>query len=417
MAQLLHSRYIDQKPEGRKKMAFVTNENIMRNVHIPVLKVLGMGGGGCNAVERMMEFNLRGIEFIVANTDHQALMTNSAPLKIHLGPRATRGLGAGGNPEIGRVAAEESRNEIAKALEGADIVFLTAGMGGGTGTGSIAVAAEIARAQGATVIAIVTTPFSFEMGKRQKNAREGLEKLRIHTHTLLTIPNDRLLFVAPRNLPIDVAFRLADDVLRQAVQGISEIIYEPGLINVDFAHVQRLIRLGGGALMAIGQGHGENKIHQALEQALHHPLLEDVNLYNAAGIIANFTAGDDLALSEIDEALRHLQAQTGPQTEIVMGVIIDPQLQRRVQVILMITGLGSPTLEEAFMDVQKSAEQKRTPIPQTPVEAHPQTSPLPYEYEVEPMPVTMNERTTGNSSLDIPAFLRKRSRLAVTTQP
>ncbi len=398
-------------------MAFLTNENLMKNVHIPVLKVLGMGGGGCNAVERMMEFNLRGIEFIVANTDHQALMANSAPVKIHLGPRSTRGLGAGGNPEIGRVAAEESRNEIARALEGADIVFLTAGMGGGTGTGSIAVAAEIARAQGATVIAIVTTPFSFEMGKRQKNAREGLEKLRIHTHTLLTIPNDRLLFVAPRNLPIDVAFRLADDVLRQAVQGISEIIYEPGLINVDFAHVQRLIRLGGGALMAIGQGHGENKIHQALEQALHHPLLEDVNLYNAAGIIANFTAGDDLALSEIDEALRHLQGQTGPQTEIVMGVIIDPQLQRRVQVILMITGLGAPTLEEAFMDVQKTSEQKRTPIPQIPVEAKPQPSQVQIVYEEDPTPVTLDERMIAKSSLDIPAFLRKRSRLVVATQP
>lgn len=398
-------------------MAFLTNENLMKNVHIPVLKVLGMGGGGSNAVERMMEFNLRGIEFIVANTDHQALMANSAPVKIHLGPRSTRGLGAGGNPEIGRIAAEESRNEIARALEGADIVFLTAGMGGGTGTGSIAVAAEIARAQGATVIAIVTTPFSFEMGKRQKNAREGLEKLRIHTHTLLTIPNDRLLFVAPRNLPIDVAFRLADDVLRQAVQGISEIIYEPGLINVDFAHVQRLIRLGGGALMAIGQGHGENKIHQALDQALHHPLLEDVNLYNAAGIIANFTAGDDLALSEIDEALRHLQGQTGPQTEIVMGVIIDPQLQRRVQVILMITGLGAPTLEEAFMDVQKTSEQKRTPVPQIPVEAKPQPSQVQIDYEVKPTPVTLDEQMIAKSSLDIPAFLRKRSRLVVASQP
>lgn len=398
-------------------MAFLTNENLMKNVHIPVLKVLGMGGGGSNAVERMMEFNLRGIEFIVANTDHQALMANSAPVKIHLGPRSTRGLGAGGNPEIGRIAAEESRNEIARALEGADIVFLTAGMGGGTGTGSIAVAAEIARAQGATVIAIVTTPFSFEMGKRQKNAREGLEKLRIHTHTLLTIPNDRLLFVAPRNLPIDVAFRLADDVLRQAVQGISEIIYEPGLINVDFAHVQRLIRLGGGALMAIGQGHGENKIHQALDQALHHPLLEDVNLYNAAGIIANFTAGDDLALSEIDEALRHLQGQTGPQTEIVMGVIIDPQLQRRVQVILMITGLGAPTLEEAFMDVQKTSEQKRTPVPQIPVEAKPQPSQVQIVYEVKPTPVTLDEQMIAKSSLDIPAFLRKRSRLVVASQP
>jgi cell division protein FtsZ len=402
--------------EGRERMTYLNNDDIMNNVHVPVLKVLGLGGGGCNAIERMMEFNLKGIQFIAANTDHQALMTNSAPVKIHLGPRSTRGLGAGGNPEIGRVAAEESRNEIGRALEGADIVFLTAGMGGGTGTGSIPVAAEIARSQGATVIGIVTTPFSFEMGKRQKNAREGLEKLRIHTHTLLSIPNDRLLYVAPRNLPIEVAFRLADDVLRQAVQGISEIIYEPGLINVDFAHVQRLIRLGGGALMSIGQGHGEKKIQQALDQALHHPLLEDVNLTNAAGIIANFTAGDDLALSEVDEALRELQSQSGPQTEIVMGVIIDPELQKRVQLILMITGLGAPTLEQAMMEVQMASEHKNQPeLPQFKEPARPVVKPE-SALDESHAPVREQGFIPAETSMDVPAFLRKRNRLMIPTQ-
>jgi cell division protein FtsZ len=314
----------------------------------PVLKVLGLGGGGCNAIERMMELDLRGIEFIAANTDAQALNNNPAPTKILLGPQTTRGLGSGGDPARGRAAAEESRKEIAAALAGADMVFLTAGMGGGTGTGSIAVAAEIARSQGAVTIAIVTTPFAFEMGRRQKNANEGLERLREHTHTLVAIPNDRLLFVAPRNLPMDVAFRLADDVLRQAVQGITELVTEPGLINVDFAHIRRLILLGGGALMAIGQGQGEGKSLQALQQALHHPLMDTVSLTNAKGVIANFTGGADLSLFEVQSALTSLQEQTGSQTEIVFGVINDERMEGRVQVILMITGLGSLTLEEAM---------------------------------------------------------------------
>ena len=395
-------------------MAYLTNEDLLEGVHIPVLKVIGLGGGGCNAVERMMEYNLRGIEFIAANTDHQVLQANPAPTKIHLGPRSTRGLGAGGDPEVGRIAAEESRNEIARALEGADIVFLTAGMGGGTGTGSIPVAAEVAISLGATVIAIVTTPFSFEMGKRQKSARQGLENLRKYTHTLVTIPNDKLIYVAPRNLPMEVAFRLADDVLRQAVQGISEIIYEPGLINVDFAHVQRLIRLGGGALMSIGQGQGDRKIQQALDQALHHPLLEDFNLENAAGIIVNFTAGDDLSLAEIDDGLRHLQSQTGPQTEIVMGVIVEPQMHHRAQVILMITGLGAPTLEETLRNVQSPSDYLKIPAQETQAITMEITRQPVAEFQKKPEIAQNTELFTANGGLDIPAFLRKRSRLAVT---
>jgi len=330
-------------------------EPALINCPHPVLKVLGLGGGGCNAIERMMELDLRGIDFIAANTDAQALKTNPAPTKLLLGPQTTRGLGSGGDPSRGRAAAEESRKEIAAALAGADMVFLTAGMGGGTGTGAISVAAEIARSQGAVTIAIVTTPFAFEMGRRQKNANEGLARLREHTHTLVAIPNDRLLFVAPRNLPMDVAFRLADDVLRQAVQGITELVTEPGLINVDFAHIRRLILLGGGALMAIGQGQGEGKTHQALEQALHHPLMDTVSLMNAKGVIANFTGGDDLSLFEVQSALSSLQEQTGTQTEIVFGVINDERMDGRVQVILMVTGLGSLTLEEA-MGGMKTAE-------------------------------------------------------------
>jgi cell division protein FtsZ len=387
-----------------------SSKPMLPEIRQPVLKVLGLGGGGCNAVSRMMELGLRGVEFIAANTDHQALETSPAPHKIQLGPKVTRGLGAGGDPRVGKAAAEESRREISDLLEGADMVFLTAGMGGGTGTGSIPVAAEIARSLGVVTIAIVTTPFSFEMGRRQRNASEGITSLRQQTDTLIAIPNDRLLYVAPRNLPMEVAFHLADDVLRQAVQGITELITEPGMINVDFAHVSRLIRLGGGALMAIGQGQGESKAKTAIEQALHHPLLESVSLEHAAGVIANFTGGEDLTLLEVDQALTQLQTQTGSQTEIVLGVINDERMRGRVQVILVITGLGAPTLEEAFSSVQK---------PRTASTPSPVPAPIARPEPTRPRPVTLdhNQATpevylTTSQNLDLPAFMRRRSRLA-----
>ncbi len=391
-----------------------SSKPMLPEIRQPVLKVLGLGGGGCNAVSRMMELGLRGVEFIAANTDHQALETNPAPHKIQLGPKVTRGLGAGGDPRVGKAAAEESRREISDFLEGADMVFLTAGMGGGTGTGSIPVAAEIARSLGVVTIAIVTTPFSFEMGRRQRNASEGITQLRQQTDTLIAIPNDRLLYVAPRNLPMEVAFHLADDVLRQAVQGITELITEPGMINVDFAHVSRLIRLGGGALMAIGQGQGESKAKVAIEQALHHPLLESVSLEHAAGVIANFTGGEDLTLLEVDQALTALQAQTGSQTEIVLGVINDERIRGRVQVILVITGLGAPTLEEAFSSVQKP---RLAPAP-TPA---PTSVPVPIvrPEPTRPRSVTLDHNQASpevylatSQNLDLPAFMRRRSRFA-----
>lgn len=387
---------------------------VPEDIYHPVIKVLGLGGGGSNAVCRMMELGVRGVDFIAANTDHQALENNPAPVKIQLGPRVTRGLGAGGNPQIGEEAAKESAREIASALQGAEMVFLTAGMGGGTGTGSIPVAAEIVRSLGAVAIAVVTTPFSFEMGRRQRNASEGLIQLRRKTNTLIAIPNDRLLYVAPRNLPLDLAFRLADDVLRQAVQGISELVTEPGMINVDFAHIRRLIRMGGGAMMSMGHGKGASKSRQALEQALHHPLLETVSLENAAGIIANFTGGDDLTLFEVQDALTHLQEQTSTQTEIVLGVINDKRMQDRVQVTLIITGLGSPTLEEAMSGVAK-----QVPLAQPePPQPAPKNDLLPLQElsPDQPLPARaslVQELNQSNSNnLDLPAFLRKRARLA-----
>lgn len=367
----------------------------------PVLKVIGLGGGGCNAISRMMELGFHGVEFIAANTDHQALNNIPAPVKIQLGPRVTRGLGAGGDPAIGKAAAQESAKEIADALAGADMVFLTAGMGGGTGTGSIPVAAEIARQIGAVAIAVVTTPFSFEMGRRQKNSAEGLAQLQAQTNTLIAIPNDRLLYVAPKNLPIETAFRLADDVLRQAVQGITELITEPGLINVDFSHIRRLMMMGGGSFMAIGHGYGENKSQQAIEQALNHPLLETVSLDHASGIIANFTGGPDLTLYEVESALTYLQNQTGSQSEIVMGVINDDQMMGRVQVILVVTGIVSPSLETTISRpaIKEAATVKveNAPVPKL-AEALPVGA-----YNLERL-----QEFPEPTNLDLPAFLRKR---------
>lgn len=365
----------------------------------PVLKVVGLGGGGCNAVERMITIGMQGVQFIAANTDHQALAKNPAEIKIQLGPLTTRGLGAGGDPKVGAAATQESRRELEDALDGADMVFITAGMGGGTGTGSIPVVAEIARSLNAVTIAIVTTPFLFEVGRRQENAKEGISKLRQYTHTLISIPNDRLLYVAPRDLPIEVAFQLADDVLRQSVQGISELITEPGLINVDFAHIRRLIQSGGGALMAIGHGQGDGKAYQAIEQALNHPLLETVSLEHAAGIIVNFTGGDDLTLFEVQEALDKLQAQTHYDTEIVMGVINNYEMKNRVQVIMVITGLGSPTLEET---VSQFTLPVKNPEPQN------RMAPIHQEERVADPQWHAPTYSPTSTNLDIPAFLRKR---------
>jgi cell division protein FtsZ len=312
-------------------------------------------------------------------------------------------------------------------------------------------------------IAIVTTPFSFEMGRRQRNASVGLANLRPHTDTLIAIPNDRLLYVAPRNLPMEVAFRLADDVLRQAVQGITELITEPGLINIDFAHVRRLMQLGGGALMSIGQGQGNSKARQAIEQALHHPLLESVSLDNAAGVIANFTGGKDLTLMEVSEVLIDLQVQIGPQAEIVLGVTHDESMRDRAQVILVVTGLGAPALEDVLPGASAlvqgtapsetqhptpsvllrptaSAAGQAVPVPQPPgsrldralqsleppvvpvnppqpvssrpAAAYPSQDQEPSFEEQAPMTVINPPRHPDPHDLDLPAFLRKRIRLS-----
>jgi cell division protein FtsZ len=392
-------------------------------LHKPVLKVLGLGGGGSNAVNRMIDLGIDGVEFIAANTDMQALNRSLASKKVQLGPKFTRGLGAGGNPAVGEAAAEESEQEIRSALQGADMVFLTAGMGGGTGTGSIPVAARISRELGAVTIAIVTTPFSFERGRRQANARNGLSQLRPNTDTLITIPNERLLYIAPRDLPLEVAFQLADDVLRQAVQGITELITEPGLINVDFAHVRHIMKLGGGALMSIGHGQGDDKALKAVEQALHHPLLETATLTNAAGILVNFTSGEDLTIFEVETAVNHLKDQAGSDVEIVMGVTRDDRLMDRAQVILIATGLGAPSLEETlpgllaanrvplagsgqttFGELESVGPVRRSITSQATLGT---LSALMQPSDTSPQQFEADSSFTMSTNLDLPAFLRQ----------
>ncbi len=314
--------------------------NMSERLGRPVIKVLGLGGGGSNAVNRMIELGLPGVEFIAANTDRQALASSLAPLQIQLGPRVTRGLGAGGDPEIGATAAMESARELSAALEGADLVFITAGMGGGTGTGASPVAAEIARDIGAVSVAVVTLPFGFEMTQRSRNAALGVKGLRRYTHTLITVPNDRLLHVVPKDYSLEVAFRIADDVLRQGVQGISELVTRPGLINVDFAHVRQLMIRGGGAFMAIGLGEGANKASHAIEQAMNHPLLEVDSLDQASGVLVHFCGGEDLTLHEVGEAVTTMRQSLSPDADLVLGATTEPNLEGRAQVILIVTGIG-----------------------------------------------------------------------------
>src|SRR4030042_941703 len=289
------------------------------------------------------------------------------------------------------------------------MVFITAGMGGGTGTGSIPVAARIAHSLGAVTIAVVTMPFSFEMGRRQRNASEGIKRLRPNSDTVIAIPHARLLYVAPRDLPLDTAFRLFDSFLRQAVQGITELITTPGMINVDFANIRNLMKLGGGALMSIGQGEGEDRAMKAVEQALHHPLLQSTTIENAAGILVNFTCGGDLALYDVQAALSHLQAQSRGKAEIVLGVVNDPRLQDRVEAILVVTGLGSTTLEETL---------SRLDVRQKPLERTNLPSSEPYEVKIShlaPDEYLEEEITVSSNDLDIPAFLRRGRKVAIKT--
>lgn len=304
------------------------------------IRVVGVGGGGCNAVNGMIEATLAGVDFVAINTDLQALETNRANYKIQIGKALTRGLGAGANPEIGRRAAEEDLDIVKSALEGSDLVFVTCGMGGGTGTGAAPKIAEVARGLGALTIGIVTKPFSFEQPKRMKQALKGVEDLRNNVDTLIVIPNERLLSIMPKNTPFLQAFKKADDVLYRATKGISDLISNTGYINVDFADVKKVMAGAGEAIMGIGIGSGETRCEDAVRQAIQSPLLEDVNIEGASGVLFNLTCPEDFTLEEVENISQAITRVAGEDADVIWGYAIDPNLKDEVHVTVIAAGLN-----------------------------------------------------------------------------
>lgn len=339
------------------------------------IKVVGVGGGGGNAVNRMVSAGLSGVEFISVNTDVQALEMSQAERKIQIGQKATRGLGAGGNPTMGQKAAEESREEIAAALEGADMVFITCGMGGGSGTGGAPIVAEIARQQGALTIGVVTRPFTFEGRRRWNQAEEGIASFRGEVDTLIVIPNDRLLHVVEKRTSIQEAFRVADDVLRQGVQGISDIITIPGLINVDFADIKAVMASAGSALMGIGFASGEGRAAQASKTAISSPLLEG-SIEGASGIIFNVTGGSDLTLFEVNEAAEVIYGVASPDANIIFGAVIDERLQGEIKITVIATGF-----KDQKSPINRQAAQQTRPAAPPAAPIQPASTPVQQSYQ------------------------------------
>jgi cell division protein FtsZ len=308
--------------------------------YLAVIKVVGVGGGGTNAVNRMVDAGLKGVEFVAVNTDAQALLMTDADIKLHIGAKATRGLGAGANPEVGYEAAMESRDEMKEALKGADMVFVTAGEGGGTGTGGAPVIADIARELGALTVGVVTRPFNFEGRKRAEQAQAGISALRDKVDTLIIIPNDRLLQIVEKQTSVMDAFRLADDVLRQGVQGITDLITVPGLVNLDFADVRTIMSDAGSALMGIGESEGENRAADAARAAVSSALLE-ASVEGATGILLNITGGSDLGLFEVNEAAEVVTGAADQNANVIFGAVIDENLAGRVRVTVIATGFDA----------------------------------------------------------------------------
>jgi cell division protein FtsZ len=308
--------------------------------HAATIKVIGLGGGGCNAVNRMIEAGLSGVDFFAINTDVQALRNSKTNSTVQIGSGLTRGLGAGANPNIGREAADESREDLAMILDGADLVFITAGMGGGTGTGAAPVIAELARESGALTIAVVTKPFGFEGRKRMQAAERGIADLESKVDTLITIPNERILQIIEKRTPLNEAFAYADDVLRQGIQGISDLITQPGLINLDFADIKTIMTDAGSAMMGIGEGTGEHRAADAAQKAIASPLLE-TTIEGARGVIFNITGGLDLSMYEVNEAAEMIARAVDSEAQIIFGASIDPALQGKVRVTVLAAGFGN----------------------------------------------------------------------------
>lgn len=378
------SRYTHGSTNGTAVKTESTLETIVPG-NVAKIKVVGVGGGGGNAVNRMVMSHLTGVEFWSFNTDAQALVQSQSYHRLQLGQKVTRGLGAGGNPVVGRKAAEESQDEIAEALRGADLVFIAAGMGGGTGTGAAAVVAQVAKEAGALTVGVVTRPFSFEGRRRTRQAEEGIAELQANVDTLIVIPNDKLLSVISEQTPVQEAFRVADDVLRQGVQGISDIITIPGLINVDFADVRSVMVDAGSALMGIGMGSGKSRAREAAMTAISSPLLE-ASIEGAKGVLLNVTGGPDLTLHEVTAAAGIIADAVDPDANLIFGAVIDERMEGEVRITVIATGFQASRASVPLREERSVKEIRQPPAPPPPAAPPPPESP----------------------ALDIPEFLRKR---------
>lgn len=371
------------------------------------IKVVGVGGGGTNAVNRMIKGQVHGVEFITINTDSQALQQAQAPMRIQIGEKLTRGLGAGGNPSTGQKAAEESSEELYEAMRGADMVFITAGMGGGTGTGAAPIVAQIAQDIGALTVGVVTKPFSFEGSRRRTAAEEGVASLKDRVDALITIPNDRLLSIADQKMSITDAFSLADEVLHQGIQGISDTITRPGMINLDFADVKAIMSHAGSALMAIGRAAGENRAAEAAQAAISSPLLE-VSISGAKGVLFNI-AGSDYTLYEVDQAARVIQNAADQDANIIFGAVVDERLGDEIQVTVIATGFEgrAHTVRQGARPARDSLRPRPTFDDRT--TEHRTEQPLPRREEARREPrFTRPETGDDDDQYDVPAFIRRR---------
>lgn len=375
----------------------------MNDEALAVIKVIGVGGGGNNAVNRMIEHGVRGVDFIAVNTDAQALNLSSADIKLQIGGKLTRGLGAGANPEVGKKAAEESKEQIEEALQGADMVFVTAGMGGGTGTGAAPVIAQIAKDLGALTVGVVTRPFMFEGKKRATQAAGGIAAMKDAVDTLIVIPNDKLLEIVDRNTPMIEAFKEADNVLRQGVQGISDLIAVPGLINLDFADVKTIMSDKGSALMGIGMATGENRATEAAKKAISSPLLE-TSIDGARGVLMNITGGSNLGLYEVQEAADIVAAASDQEVNLIFGSVINEELKEEIVVTVIATDFNKDREVKMPQSSQSTYTQPKKMVEPTPSQQPQQQAPVHYE---EPK---KQEVDKTEDMLDIPPFLRNRNR-------
>jgi cell division protein FtsZ len=376
------------------------------------IKVIGVGGAGGNAVNRMISSDLRGVDFIAVNTDRQALSINKATTKIQIGETVTKGLGAGGNPDVGRQASEESREKLMEALAGADMVFITAGMGGGTGTGAAPAIAEMARECGALTVGIVTKPFLFEGTRRQKIALQGIERIRENLDTMIVVPNQRLLTIADRNMPFMEAFRMADDVLLQATKGISDIINVPGIVNVDFMDVRTIMREMGDAIMGTGFASGEDRGKLAAQMAINSPLLENVSIKGAQGVLININGGSNLTLYDIDQASTLIKEEAGKEANIIFGAVVDESLGEMVSVTVIATGLNC-TGERIAKQPQKQEEEEENIIEfHDSVDIERMILQASSEYDVDPKTNYVQRgkiHKLDKSDLEMPTFLRRQA--------